>query len=463
MPSYPTNTPGRGYNPAMGENTAAAKVGFLTVTTLVLAAVAGAWLVRLSPRPHGYQLDLLYHDVNGLVPDAPVMLMGVRVGRVLTVTPTERMVVVKAQISHATTRIFRGSAFKIYSQGLIGDMAVEIFPPASPSADFYQGGDFVAGQDPARLETTFEAARHAVKVLQSYVESPETQKSFKEGLKSLKTAFANIETLANHLNDLSITADRLVGHSADLADQIHDTDVRRMVTDLEFLTHGLRQSYQALLGTPGKRNSAQEAMDNLAELSSRLDHVASQVDAFTSDPKLKANLEDIVAQSKELLTSLHGPANRTSPAFSPRLEILGLSQTDAEQNPAQLDTLTANLGLRLGVGDTAFVAGAEEVGQNTLFDFTWGMPDFFARGTGFHLGLIRSKMGLGVDYKPFAGAHLSAELFDPVRTEFRLSALLFPAFLAHHYGLDVEWIQSLQRNAPAYSSARVGIQWRPFN
>lgn len=435
----------------------------VTVATLVLAGVVGAWLVRFSPRPHGYQLDVLYHDVDGLMPGAPVMLMGVRVGRVLTVTPSARTVDVKAEISDSTTRILRGSEFHVDSQGLIGNMALQIFPPRTATADYYQAGDVVAGDDPIRLDKTFAEANRAVKALSDYLDAPQTQQTFKEGLADVKTTFAKINLLSNHLDELVENADALVGHGTALASQIHDSDVREMVSDLEFLTHGLRQSYQALLGTPGHKNAAKQAIDNLATLSEHLNHVADQIDGFTSDPKLKADLTDIVAQSKDLLTSLRGPANRTTPAFSPRLEILGLTQNDASQNPSQLNTLTANLGLRLGVGNTAFMAGAEEVGQNTLFDFTWGMPDFFAPGTGFHLGLIRSKMGMGVDFSPLKGTELSAELFDPVRTQVRLSALLFPDFLAGRYGLDVEWIQSLQRNQPAYQSARVGIQWRPLD
>ncbi|MBU6429727.1 MAG: MCE family protein, partial [Cyanobacteria bacterium REEB65] len=422
----------------MGVNSAT-KVGVLTVASAVLAGAVFAWMVRFNPRSHGYDLQLVYHDVSGLAPGARVMLMGVSVGRVLSVVPGTSSVRVTAEIDHASTRIYQDSHFRIYSQGLVGQKALEIFPPAEPTGSFVVPGDVIAGEDPVRLEASFEAADKAVKTLERFADSPETRQTFEEGLKSLKATFAKIDTLSDNLDDLVLQADRFVGHGSALAEQIHGSDVREMVADLKFLSHGLRQSYQALLGSPDRRSAAQEAINNLAKLSERLDHVAGQIDSFTSDPKLKSNLADIVSQSKDLLASLHGPANRTTPAFSPRLEILGLTQNDAEQNPPQLNTLTANLGLRLGVGDTAFMAGAEEVGQNTLFDLTWGMPDFFAQGTGFHLGLIRSKMGLGVDFTPFAGTELAAELYDPVRTQFRLSALVFPDFLAHRYGLDVEW------------------------
>ena len=447
----------------MGDNTAAARVGFVTVVALVLAGGAWAWLVRYSPRPHGYDLDIMYHDVDGLAPGAPVLLMGVPVGRVLMIKPAARTVLVQVEITSSRTKILDGSTFHIDSQGLIGDKALEVFPPDGDTTATYADGSIIDGADPVRLDATFAAADRMVKAIDHYAESPEAKETFAEGLASIKSTFTKINLLSDHLNALVEQADRFVGHGSNLVGQIHDSDVREMVTDLEFLTHGLRKSYQALLGSPGQHDSAHEAIENLASLSARLDRVASQLETFTADPKLRSNLTDIVAQTKDILASLHGPANRHTPAFSPRLELLGLNQTDASQNPSTLNTLAANLSLRLGIGNTAFNAGAEEIGQNTLFDLTWGMPDFFAPNIGFHLGLIRSKMGVGIDLAPLPGTELSAELFDPVRTQVRLSALLFPDFLAHRYGLDFEWIQSLQRNEPNYSSARVGIQWRPLD
>lgn len=435
----------------------------MTVVGVALLAATAMWMTRFQGRPSGYRLKLAYSDVNGLTTGASVMLMGVRIGRVLSVKPTDRSVELECLIEDAETRIFRGSEFKIYSKGLIGDKALEIFPPEVPTIELIPKDTLIRGDDPVRMDRTFEAADGAVKAIRKYADSPEAQKTFQEGMAAVRETFAKVDALTEHLNALVLEANGFVTHGRMLAGTIRERDVRAMVDDLRFLTKGMRQSYQSLLGSPEQKSAAQEAMDNLATLSARLANVATQIEQFTSDPKLKADLTDIVKQSRGILTALQPPEGRKTPAFSPRLALQGISQTDAANTPPGLNTLSANLGLSLAFGDTAFVAGAEELGNNSLFTFTWGMPRFFADNIGFHLGLVRSKMGMGVDYMPLPGTEIRAELFDPVRTQVRLSASYFPDFLASRYGLDIEWIQSLNRSAPNLTSARVGIQWRPLD
>ncbi|MBI6546721.1 MAG: MCE family protein [Cyanobacteria bacterium NC_groundwater_1444_Ag_S-0.65um_54_12] len=441
----------------------ATKVGLVTALGAVLLVLSLIWLTRYQVKTTGYRFKLVYSDVNGLTPGASVLLMGVRVGRVLTVVPQERTVLVECLIEDNATKIYQGSRFKIYSKGLIGEKALEIFPPTEPATNLLSSGAFLRGDDPVRLDTTFEAADQAVKSIGRYIDSPQTKATFQRSLEAVQTIFAKLDTLSEHLDQLVIEAEQFVAHGKQLAGTVQEKDMRAMVEDLRFLTGGLRQSYQSLLGSPDKRNAAQEAMDSLARLSGRLDHVAGQIDAFTSDPKQKADLADIVKQTQTQLASFQGQEGGKIPAFSPRLELQGITQSDVAQTPANLNTLSGNLSLRLGVGETAFVAGAEELGQNTLFTLTWGLPQFFAPSTGFHLGLIRSKMGMGIDFVPLAGTEVRAELFDPVRTQVRLSALLFPDFLGQRYGISFEWIQSLKRDVPEFSSARVGIQWRPLD
>ncbi|MFN3431334.1 MAG: MlaD family protein, partial [Candidatus Sericytochromatia bacterium] len=108
----------------------AAKVGMVTTAALVAIGAGLMWLTSFSFTQRGYQFTVTYSDVSGLMQGAPVMLMGVRVGKVDAVTPEDRLVHVKVGITDTKTHILEGSRFMIMSQGLVGEKTLEIFPPA---------------------------------------------------------------------------------------------------------------------------------------------------------------------------------------------------------------------------------------------------------------------------------------------------------------------------------------------
>ncbi len=442
----------------------AAKVGFVTIVSAALLGATAAWLTRLQVRKTGYPITLQYADVNGLAAGASVMLMGVRVGRVLAVNPGEEGVTVRALIERDDVKLYQGSRFKIYSAGLIGDKVLEIFPPPRETRGARIAAEArLRGDDPVRMDTTFEAADQAVKSIKRYAESPEAQKTFKEGLLAVRATFAKVDALTSHLDELVVEADAFVSHGRNLAGTIRQDDVRAMVNDLKVLTAGLRQSYQALLGSPDQRNSAQEAIDNLAQLSNRLSHVAGQIDAFTSDPKLKTDLQDIVKQTQSLLTSIRGPEGKTVPGLSPRLALIGNSRTVGLK--AEDPNISGDLGMRVNVGESALGIGVEDIGLESKFTATWGLPHFFSDNFGFHVGMIRTGLGAGIDWVPLSGVELGAEAYNDQKPKARLSATLFPDFLARRFGLNIEFIQSqaLPNTPDYYSSLRAGIQWRPMD
>ena len=94
------------------------------------------------------------------------------------------------------------------------------------------------------------------------------------------------------------------------------------------------------------------------------------------------------------------------------------------------------------------------------------MPNFFSPNLGFHVGMIRTGLGAGIDWAPLSGVELGAEAFiDRDTPKARLSATVFPDFLARRFGLNIEFIQSQagMGTDAYYTSTRAGIQWRPMD
>ena len=146
----------------------AAKVGAATLASVAALAVGLSWLTNFQLRPSGYDFEVAFADVAGLLKGANVYYMGVKVGRITTLEPHENLVDVKIHVAESDTKLPANGRYKIMSLGIIGEKAVEIFPPKLPHAKpnnphptpvplvWLQNGDKVRGDDPARMELVMD-------------------------------------------------------------------------------------------------------------------------------------------------------------------------------------------------------------------------------------------------------------------------------------------------------------------
>lgn len=115
------------------QRTSTVKVGVLTLVSIALLVVCLLWL-RGRALSGGDLMHATFHDVNGMKEDAPVQMMGIRVGFVEKIEPKkangEYLVDVYFRLNKdLSVKVPKGSLLSIEQSGLIGEQFLEITPP----------------------------------------------------------------------------------------------------------------------------------------------------------------------------------------------------------------------------------------------------------------------------------------------------------------------------------------------
>ncbi|MDB5098161.1 MAG: hypothetical protein JWM80_2582 [Cyanobacteria bacterium RYN_339] len=474
----------------------AAKVGLATVVSVVVIGAGMSWLMSLSLGPSGYEFDVQYKDVSGLMNGGGVMLMGVRVGKIVAVVPEEDMVRVHVHIFDAHTKIMKNGRFKIMSPGIVGEKNLEIFPPkekatpaggpsasegntpgnptplptSTPAPAYLVNGDKVRGDDPARMELVMEELTDTFNEFRKTTDPKKFQDLFAKTAENLMETTETVKRLGTKaegimggfdktpqtLNQMLASIDRTARNADRLLGSASPRDVNVTVANLRELSKGLMATYKNFFG-----NEKQQATDNTLQtvrsLASQLNKLATTLNTTAGDPGVQTDVKDTIKNIRSLTQSLSGATALTAQpnkalaglAFSPRL------QGVAANTPSGTG-LAGNLGMRVNFGTNYLQGGLEQVGEGNYVDLAFGSPDGW-KGLGYEFGLIRSKIGVGVDYGLTDGIRLSGELYDPFRPTVRLGATYFP-LAGSQYGLMAQWAREFQSSD---NYIWLGVEWRP--
>jgi phospholipid/cholesterol/gamma-HCH transport system substrate-binding protein len=476
--------------------TPAAKVGLATVASVAVIAAGLGWLMSLSLGSSGYDFDVHYKDVSGLMPGAGVMLMGVRVGKVLTVVPEDQMVRVHVHIFDPKIKIMKNGRFKIMSPGIVGEKNLEIFPPkekatptaggigtegdtpgaptplptSTPAPTFLVNGDNVRGDDPARMELVMDELTDTFNEFKKTTDPKKFQDLFAKTAENLMETTETVKRLGTkaegilggfggtpqNLNQMLTSIDRAARKADAVMTSANPRDIRATVANLNALSAGLMTSYKNFFG-----NEQQQANDTTLQtvrsLASQLNKLATTLNTTAGDPVVQNDVKDTIKNIRSLTQSLSGATAITNQpnkvlqglAFSPRL------QGVAANTPSGTG-LAGNLGMRVNFGTNYVQGGLEQIGEGNYLDLAFGSPDGW-KGLGYEFGLIRSKIGVGVDYGLTDGIRLSGELYDPFRPTVRIGATYFP-LAGSQYGLLAQWAREIQSSD---NYIWLGVEWRP--
>ncbi len=462
----------------------AAKVGAATLASLVAIGAGLSWLTSFSLRPSGYDFEVAFADVAGLLKGANVYYMGVKVGKVTQLEPHAHMVDVQVHVAETDTKLPANGRYKIMSMGIIGEKALEIFPPkhlhGKPGAPqptpvplvwLDTGGKAkVRGDDPARMELvmdelteTFEEFRKTTdpqkfqdlfnKTADNLYQTTETVKRIgtqAEGiLGGLKTTPREVNAFVAGINRLATNADRLVTAAS-------PQEIQGISRDMRSLSTGLLRTYEGFFGQTQAAANQRTAQD-LRNLVGQVDQLARTLNATVGDPEIQRDLKDTVRNIRELTVRVGGIASVTEARNFQGFKIEPHIQGIAANTPAGTG-LAANLGVKVNLANNHLAAGIEQVGEGNYFNLSLGDSRVWGP-TGYHFGLIRSKIGVGIDYGLNDQISLLGQLYDPFRPTFRLGTSYFP-LAGSQYGLLAQWARTVQTNE---NYIWLGVEWRPVN
>lgn len=137
------------------------KVGLLGLLTVILITVFAYFMGLISPFSNTKELNVMYNYAGGIEEGSPVRVMGIKVGRVKSITfdpgfkmPNGEEAKLRLNITidkKAWTSVRKDSKFFINLAGVIGEKFLEISAGSVDSGEF-SSGDYVRGEDPPRID-----------------------------------------------------------------------------------------------------------------------------------------------------------------------------------------------------------------------------------------------------------------------------------------------------------------------
>ncbi|MGZ3774905.1 MAG: MlaD family protein [Pseudobdellovibrionaceae bacterium] len=137
------------------------KVGLLALGSVILIAIFAYFMGFISPFSNAKELNVMYNYAGGIEEGSPVRVMGIKVGKVKSITfdPSYKMgngeeVKLRLTISidkKAWTSVRKNSKFFINLAGVIGEKFLEVTPGSDEAPEFVTG-DYVRGEDPPRID-----------------------------------------------------------------------------------------------------------------------------------------------------------------------------------------------------------------------------------------------------------------------------------------------------------------------
>lgn len=117
------------------------KIGFIILTTILLVVWGINYLKGRDILKKTNSFYVVYNDVQGLSPTAPVLLNGYKIGMISDIYFNESSlsdIIVSFNIEHRF-KIPKGSTIELFSADLLGTKALRVLP--SLSTDYYEYGD----------------------------------------------------------------------------------------------------------------------------------------------------------------------------------------------------------------------------------------------------------------------------------------------------------------------------------
>jgi phospholipid/cholesterol/gamma-HCH transport system substrate-binding protein len=458
----------------------AAKVGAATLISVFAIGAGLSWLTHFSLTPKGYSFQVRFADVAGLLPGATVRYMGLRVGRIEALTPRGPLIEVSVHVDDAALQLPANGRYKIMSLGIIGEKALEIFAPKAPVARTGQPApspvpivwlkpdDAVRGEDPSRLELVLDEVTDTFQEFRKAADPKKFEKLFAETAQNLAHTTRTVDQLGTKasslldglattpkgLNDLIGSLSRLSAGSEKLVAATSPEEVAAAVRDVRQVTRNVSRSLDVLFG-PGQQAANKRSVSDVRHLISRLDQLVTTMNNTAGDPNVQQDIRDTVRNIRDLTRGLTGATalteQRNLQGFSLEPTVQGIAMY-----PAAGTGLAANLGVKLKLQTNTITAGVEQVGEGPFFNLTLGDTHVWGPA-GYHFGLIRSKIGVGIDYALPNRIQLMGQIYDPNRPTIRLGATYFP-FSQQQYGLLAQFARTLPSGENLVWG---GLEWRP--
>ena len=396
-------------------------VGLLTILGLLVFGGLVVWLRNLEFGERSYKVTIVFPDVNGIQPGAPVNYRGYKVGEITDIQPGSDGVDVAVELSPTTLSIPQNVEILANSTGLIGETSIDITPqgnvppqitsssPVSSECNtklIICANERIQGQPGPQLVPTL--AR-----LSNLYGNEEFFNNINSAAESTAVAATEIAVLSQELGTLSTNLRLQLKSFSGAADSLSATadQTSRLVGNVDNLVTENRTNLTTALtnvneatknfgGTSARLNvlledTSQELTDLIASLEGTATQINSKLDTVDTD-QLVQNLETLTANAaqvsqnlNQLSTTINDPTNLV--VLQQTLDSARVTFENTQKITSDLDELTGDPNFRDNVrelvnGLSGLVSSTQQLQQELQ------APQLMPEQNASHLGAATSQV-----------------------------------------------------------------------
>jgi len=175
------------------------RVGIVILAAIVALVVGLVWLTKAQVRDRGYTIEAVFPNAAGIAPGDPVLVGGVKQGRVKSISLRATDVIVALWLTSGT-QVRRDARIAIADQGLMGTKIVNITIGASP--DVVQPGEIVQGHTASGITEAMEELTGVLGDVGRIVDDFQIVLGDSANRATLRRALENSSELAAEMNAL---------------------------------------------------------------------------------------------------------------------------------------------------------------------------------------------------------------------------------------------------------------------
>lgn len=421
------------------ENRKELLVGLLVLVGIIVAGITILTYGNFEMAKNNYTLKAKFKDVNNLEIGTPVILNGVKIGKVQSIYIEDDYVVVEMAIKNSV-KLRKGAKISINLKGLIGDLTVKVYNVGKGN-EYYSSGDIIEGADPISLDVmiekgydlmlTMENVTNAMKDLDlesSVKDSQEILKNIRESSDKLSGTLDSAKKLLDNSNKLvtenredlreSVKASKELVGKIDMFVNKNEGDIKEIIQNLKVVSQDIKQeigdnkeslqkslkNFEIITEKTSKiveklePKDVQELKENLLQISRDMKDITKRLNEATSPEKSKVMKESIdkVVKNAEKVKSLID--NKIT--LEAQIEVDKDSKFSGNAR-AEILNNSSNIYLKFGKENVD-----NDFGKNTI---TIGrdMKKFKYGG-----GLIRDKAGVEAAYRLNDKVSINGEYYD---------------------------------------------------
>lgn len=374
------------------------KVGAFTLGGAVVLAGIITFMGAFTFGRSGYELQIDYPQVSGLMPGHIVRYAGVQVGTVKKIDVEPNSVTVTAEIDD-NIKIPQGAVFTIGSDGIMGEKFVNVLPPLKPGQGYIVEGSEIKGVPGGGMEEFFASSGDLMSKVENIAEALNNVFGDKEVQQSMRDGFKNMRDISENMNTFTkVMADVAVANQQDINVMI------KQMNEMSKRMNGVAAHMESIManidnnGATGQ-NVARMAQ-NLADTSAKVENIVGMLENVATDPEVEKSLKDTVINAREASARANKILGTVSEAKI---------QADVGSSAKGSDW-RSNLGVKLQPSEDSFVyMGGYDIGEDNKFDFIAGK---YMGNAAFSMGAMQGEFGVGLSYDFGKDFRLYSQLYD---------------------------------------------------